>query len=94
MDGCRHVEGRVLLLSDRLAVANLRFAPGGTIHEHAAPHEIDVICVAGSGFVSIEGERSSPHGGRAGAVAGGLVHCAWTEDSAMETLMVEHLRDA
>jgi hypothetical protein len=40
-EGCVGVEGKVLLRSPTLALALLRFAPGGTIHEHEAPIDID-----------------------------------------------------
>ncbi|HEY1012355.1 MAG TPA: hypothetical protein VGE07_06575, partial [Herpetosiphonaceae bacterium] len=49
-EGCRGVEGRVLLRQPHLSLAMLRFAPGGTIHEHAAEIEIDVICLEGEGL--------------------------------------------
>ena len=30
-------------------------APGGTIHEHSADIDIDLICLEGSGFTSLDG---------------------------------------
>jgi len=34
LEGCSHVEGKVLLKREGLKLALLRFQPGGTIDEH------------------------------------------------------------
>lgn len=87
--GTTGVSGRVLLNRSGIVVANLKLAPGATIDEHSAPIEIDVICLEGQGFVSIDGQSSPFHAGERVLWPVGIKHCLWTEDSAMETLMVE-----
>jgi quercetin dioxygenase-like cupin family protein len=83
------VSGRVLLNRNGIVVANLRFLPGATIDEHAAPVEIDVMCLDGRGFVSIDGKSSPFYAGERVVWPAGVPHRLWTEDVAMETLMVE-----
>ena len=51
--GCANVEFRVLLGSDGIMLANLRFSPDATIDEHDAPYDVDVVCLTGSGFTPI-----------------------------------------
>ena len=51
-EGSVDVEFRVLLQRNRVVVANLRFAEHATIDEHSAASEVDVVCLAGSGYVS------------------------------------------
>jgi quercetin dioxygenase-like cupin family protein len=89
--GCVNVEGRVLLVRDGLLLAMLRFAPQATIHEHAAGHDIDVICLQGEGFVSIEDRVNSFASGHWLTWPAGRVHRLWTADRGMITLMVERL---
>ena len=52
-EGCVGVEFRVFLAKDGLGIANLRFSENATIDKHSAAFEIDVICLVGSGFVSV-----------------------------------------
>ena len=80
------------MLLNRLGVvvANLRFDAQASIDEHAAPYEIDVVCVEGEGFVSVGDAISSLHAGECVAWPRGIKHRLWTEGSGMETLMVEH----
>ena len=83
------VTGRVMLKRAGIGIANLKFSANATIDEHSAPFEVDVICVAGEGFVSV-GEESSPF--RAGdrvVWPAGVNHRLWTRDTEMETVMVE-----
>jgi quercetin dioxygenase-like cupin family protein len=75
-----------------LTLATLRFAAFGTIDPHAAGHEIDVVCLAGAGFVEVDGENAAVAPGDVVTWPAGLVHRLWTEGSTMETLMVEHTR--
>jgi len=89
--GCINVDGRVLLVRDGLLLAMLRFAPAATIHEHAAGHEIDVICLEGEGFISIEDRVNSFAAGQWITWPADRVHRLWTADSGMITLMVERL---
>jgi quercetin dioxygenase-like cupin family protein len=66
-------------------------APEATIDEHAASHEIDVICLEGEGFVSIEDRVNSFAAGQWLTWPAGRVHRLWTADRGMITLMVERL---
>lgn len=87
--GCVNVEGRVLLNQEGLGLAMLRFGPNGTIDEHAAGHDIDVICLEGSGFISIEDRVNQFRAGQWLRWPAGVVHRLWTADESMFTLMVE-----
>ena len=84
------MEFRALLRAQSLVLASLRFAPQGSIDEHAAEYHIDVVCLSGEGFVSAGLERSTLRAGEHVHWPKGTNHCLWTETSAMETLMVEH----
>jgi quercetin dioxygenase-like cupin family protein len=83
------VTGRVVLNRSGIVIANLKFTPRAAIDEHSAAIEIDVICLEGQGFVSIDGKSSPLRVGERVVWPAGVTHCLWTEDSAMETLMVE-----
>lgn len=91
-EGCKGVEFRVLLRRQGLIVANLRFAAGATIDRHSAPHDIDVVCVAGSGFTSVGDQTSPLRAGHTVRWSAGVDHCLWTDGEGMETLMLEHYR--
>lgn len=92
-EGCTNVEARVLLAKDGLALANLRFGENATIHRHAAPFDIDVICVSGSGFFSIDDEQFALKAGETVRWPKNRDHCLWTKESTMETIMVERFGD-
>ena len=83
------VTGRVLLKRAGIAVANLRFSINATIDEHSAPYDIDVICIAGEGFVSVGNESSRFRAGDRIVWPAGVNHRLWTQDAEMETVMVE-----
>jgi quercetin dioxygenase-like cupin family protein len=83
------VTGRVMLRRAGIAIANLRFSPNATLDEHSAPFDIDVICIAGEGFVSVGGESSLFRAGERLVWPARMNHRLWTEGSEMETLMVE-----
>ena len=87
--GCENVEFRVLLASDGLAIANLRFQSKATIDRHDAAFDIDVICVSGLGFTSIDDKVSSLSAGETVRWSKGREHCLWTDGEPMETIMVE-----
>jgi quercetin dioxygenase-like cupin family protein len=87
--GTSGVSFRVLLKRAGIAVANLRFEPHATIDEHSAPFEVDVLCIAGEGFVSVGGKTSKFRSGERVVWPAGVAHRLWTEDAPMETLMVE-----
>jgi quercetin dioxygenase-like cupin family protein len=90
-DGCRNVESRTLLRNAQASVAMLRFAKDGTIHEHAAPMDIDVICLEGRGMTSIDGASAPIAAGQTVRWPAGAEHRLWTDDNEMTTLMIEHI---
>lgn len=67
----------------------LKFDAEGTIHEHAAPYDIDVVCLEGEGFTSIEDRIWSFKRGLTLTWPAGRVHRLWTAEHSMVTLMVE-----
>jgi len=83
------VTGRVVLNRAGIAIANLRFAPNATIDEHSAAFEVDVICLDGEGFVSVGDKSSAFRAAERVVWPAGVNHRLWTQDVAMETLMVE-----
>ena len=85
---CVNVEFRVLLEIDGIMLANLRFSGNATI-EHDAPHDIDVVCISGSGFTSIGSETFSISAGETVQWPRNTDHRLWTDSSRMKTLMVE-----
>ena len=90
-EGCVGVEGRVLLRNEQMLLANLRFAEHATIDKHSAPYGIDVVCLDGRGFVSVGEETAALRAGETVHWPAGVDHRLWTEQSTMETLMVEHV---
>jgi quercetin dioxygenase-like cupin family protein len=88
--GCSGVDLKVLLHLDHLVLAMLRFRPGASIHEHAAPHDADVICLEGRGFTSLDGQPAALNAGQRIRWPASVPHRLWTEDGEMVTLMVEH----
>lgn len=88
-DGCRNVDGKVVLAEDDLNVAMLRFGRDATIHEHAADHDTDVICLEGSGYTSVEGREAEFSAGHRVRWPAGKMHRLWTRENEMLTLMVE-----
>ena len=89
--GCVNVDGKVLLVREGLAVAMLRFDPEATLDEHAVPYEIDVVCLEGEGFISVEDRINSFAAGQWMTWPPGCVHRLWTAEHGMITLMVERL---
>ena len=87
------MQGRVLLSRSGIVIANLRFSAHAFIDEHSAPFEIDVVCVDGEGYVSVDGVSSPLHCGESVTWPASVDHRLWTDSSEMETLMIEH-RDA
>jgi quercetin dioxygenase-like cupin family protein len=90
MPGCLNVEGKVLLIQPDLVLAMLRFQPKGTIHEHPADYEIDVVCLEGEGYTSVDDEVATLRAGQIVRWPALKQHRLWTGDSSMQTLMIEH----
>src|SRR5689334_16155275 len=90
-EGCHNVQGRVLLRDPNVCVAQLRFEPDGSIDEHAAPFDIDVICLEGCGLTAIDGEVQPLHADQTVRWPAHKPHRLFTAASTMLTLMVEHV---
>jgi quercetin dioxygenase-like cupin family protein len=88
-DGCVGVEGKVLIREQDFFVAMLRFAPGGTIHEHAGPNDTIVVCLEGEGLTSVAGETGRLRAGQQARWPKDVPHRLWTDTATMLTLMVE-----
>jgi quercetin dioxygenase-like cupin family protein len=89
--GCVDVEVKVLLRASDVLIAMLRFGRQATIHEHDASFDVDVICVEGGGFVSLDGESSPLRAGERILWPAGHLHRLWTDGESMVTLMVERV---
>jgi quercetin dioxygenase-like cupin family protein len=90
-EGCVNVDVRVLLVRDGLGVALLRFGPQATIDEHSADHEVDVVCLEGGGYISVEDRVNTFTAGQWMTWPEGRVHRLWTGEQGMVTLMLERL---
>jgi quercetin dioxygenase-like cupin family protein len=90
MPGCIKVDGKTLLIQPDLVLALLRFQPHGTIQEHAADFEIDVVCLEGEGHTSVGDQVATFKAGQTVHWPALKEHRLWTGDSSMQTLMVEH----
>ena len=88
-DGCVNVEVRVLLSKEGLSVANLRFSQDSTIDPRDAAWDIDVVCLSGSGFTRIDSDVFEISAGQTIRWPASKIHCLWTDNTEMETLMVE-----
>ncbi len=92
--GCRNVWVKMLMKLEHMGLAMLRFDTDGTIHEHPAEIEIDVICLEGEGMVSVGDEQSPLKAGERVRWPKRTPHRLWTTTSTMLTLMVEHYGSA
>ena len=88
-DGCRGVDGKVLLTRSDLSIAMLRFEEDATIHEHPAARDTDVICLEGRGKTSVGAEQAEIQAGERVRWPANVNHRLWTEGVEMLTLMVE-----
>lgn len=88
--GCRNVDGKVLMGQEELTVAMLRFSADATIHEHEADHEIEVVCLEGGGFTSVDGIEALIREGETVHWPARHPHRLWTRGFPMVTLMIEH----
>jgi quercetin dioxygenase-like cupin family protein len=88
MEGFVNVEGKVFLDEPEIGLAMLRFGPDASIPEHAGPTDNWVVCIEGSGFTSVGGEKAAIRAGQKVFWPQGVQHQLWTTDSGMITLMV------
>lgn len=79
-----HAEGQELL-------AQIRFEAHATIDEHDAPHPIDVYCLEGGGFTSVDGVEAPLAAGQHVRWPANTMHRLWTDTGTMVTLMHEHV---
>jgi quercetin dioxygenase-like cupin family protein len=89
--GSAGVDARVLLVRDGFLVALLRLAPASTVDERAAGHEVDVVCLEGEGYISVEDRISALAAGQRMTWPAGRVHRLWTGDHGMIVLLVDRL---
>jgi quercetin dioxygenase-like cupin family protein len=90
VEGAVGIEAKVLLPPPPPSIAMLKFARDAGFPAHAAPFEVDVICLDGAGFVLV-GEDSYPfREGERIRWPANLLHRLWTESDEMTTLMIEH----
>lgn len=89
--GARGVQVKVHLITNRVFVAQLRFTRNATIDEHPGERSTDVVCLSGSGYVSLGSDTSAFQAGDRVFWPAGVPHRLWTGDTPMDTLMVERL---
>jgi quercetin dioxygenase-like cupin family protein len=88
LDGAVGIEVKVLLPPPS-QIAMLRFSANAGFPAHAAPFDVDVVCLEGDGFVQV-GERVYPfQAGEQIRWPANLLHRLWTASEPMTTLMVE-----
>ena len=90
IDGAVGIELKVLLDPPPVLIAMLRFSGDASFPAHAAPFDVDVVCLDGAGVVLV-GEDTYPF--RAGERVrwpANTMHRLWTESGGMTTLMIEH----
>ena len=91
IEGCRNVDVKGLPRLGSVHLAMLRFQPDGTIHEHSADVDVDVLCLEGAGITSVGDEQVAIKAGEWVHWPAELPHRLWTTDQSMMTLMVEHV---
>lgn len=89
--GSHGVDVRVHLITESVAIAELRFAPHATVDEHPGERPAHVVCLSGEGFVSLGADVSPFRAGDRIFWPAGISHRLWTTDRPMGTLMVESL---
>jgi quercetin dioxygenase-like cupin family protein len=90
VEGAVGIDLKVVLEPPPLLIAMLRFSRGAGFPGHAAPFDVDVVCLDGAGFVLV-GENSYPfHSGETIRWPANAMHRLWTEADEMTTLMIEH----
>lgn len=87
----RRVNGLPILLNVPMQVEAMYLDPHASIDEHRAPNHILFMVIAGSGFVRLGGPNGETQPVRAGDAIlwpAGLDHTVWTEDKAMQAIVV------
>jgi quercetin dioxygenase-like cupin family protein len=89
IEGAVGIEVKVLLPPPPPSIAMLRFAPGAGFPGHAAPFDVDVVCLDGAGFVLVGDDTYPFSAGQRIRWPADAMHRLWTESEGMTTLMVE-----
>ena len=88
----RRMNGLPILLNQPTLVVAMYIDPHGSIDEHSASGPILFLVMRGRGFVRIggpDGETREVSAGDAVLWPVGLDHTAWTEDEALEAIVIE-----
>ena len=88
--GAVGIEVKVLLPPPPPSIALLRFTRDAGFPEHAAPFDVDVICLDGAGFVLVGEDEYPFHAGERVQWPANAMHRLWTGSDEMTTLMIEH----
>jgi quercetin dioxygenase-like cupin family protein len=92
--GTSGVEGNVIHSDARGVVAELAFAPKGTIVPHDNPNTTWFIVIEGAGYVIVGDERRAVAAGDAVLWPAGVTHGAFTTRSPMRAIVVEFAGDS
>lgn len=88
----RRLNGLPIVLDRPLLVAALYFEPHAHMDEHSAEQPILFLVVGGGGFVRLggpDGETRLVSAGDAVLWPAGVNHAVWTEDEALQAIVVE-----
>lgn len=88
----RRLDGLPIVLDRPLLVAALYFEPHAQMDEHSAEQPILFLVVGGGGFVRLggpDGETRLVSAGDAVLWPAGVDHAVWTEDEALQAIVVE-----
>lgn len=88
----RRLNGLPIVLDRPLLVAALYFEPHAQMDEHSAEQPILFLVVGGGGFVRLggpDGETRLVSAGDAVLWPAGVDHAVWTEDEALQAIVVE-----
>jgi len=87
--GTTRVEGQVIHSDARGVVAELSFAPRGTIAPHSNPNTTWFCVIEGAGFVIVGDERRPVVAGEAVLWPAGVVHGGFTTTHHMRAFVIE-----
>ena len=90
VEGAVGIEFKVLRPPPPPLIAMLRFDSRRGIPRHAAPFDVDVVCLDGRGFVLIGEDEYPFHAGEKVQWPAHALHRLWTGSDEMTTLMIEH----
>jgi quercetin dioxygenase-like cupin family protein len=88
----RRLNGLPMLLDRPLVVVALYFEPHAQMDEHSAEQPILFLAIGGRGFVRVGGADGETRGVSAGDAVlwpAGVDHAVWTDDEALQAIVVE-----